>query len=576
MGRLNRSKKPREFFAALNNSITQSGRELPVVDGDLNPEFTGCFSLRQPIRLRNRVVENRLLEAQKWAALAQIGADSLENAWWQLHYVQFHDVFTGSHPTAIFHEVLALLDEIESAANAVLESAFAQLAPEKSARGVVVFNGLPWTRRDIVELALPDGWEGVSSIQNPNGAVLPFEVRDGYARVEVEIPAVGYAGFSLESGPPSVDNWRKVETAKLENEQIRLEFNTEDGISRLVWKKSGKVLLENAGSWLVLQSDAGNFQIENPNGAEVPASLGSMELETRSSPLGQTVRLSGEFPALEWMKNGVLRYSADWFLPQHSAAIELKLGLDWHGEAARVRLTLPTTLDTSTGIFEIPFGVVSRKPYSPRTNAKGEWPAHRFVTLESDGHGLALVNTGVAGVEVNGGTLSTTLLRAPASVYAGMTLDGTASGHGHHLFEFSILPYFGSWADAQVVQIAQQRNTPILAHFGAFSACDSRLQLEPANVVLSSVQAASDGCGETLVRVYETAGRATEAVLKFGGASEVCECDLAQNRGEKISISGGELVFKIQPFEIKTFRVQMSRQGATPQNSRRRISNLRL
>ena len=69
----------------------------PAVAADLNPEFTGCFSLRHPIRLRNRQVENRLLEAEKCSALADLRdadtAAALEQAWWELAFVHFHDVF---------------------------------------------------------------------------------------------------------------------------------------------------------------------------------------------------------------------------------------------------------------------------------------------------------------------------------------------------------------------------------------------------------------------------------------------------------------------------------------------------
>ncbi len=149
---------PREFFSALE----QTGRVLPVVNGDLNPEFTGCFSLRHPIRLRNRAVETRLLEADKWAALCGLDAASqvLAEAWWQLHYVQFHDVFTGSHPTEVFHQLMQTLDEIEAQANQVLQQSFARLAPPSTSASTctqpnhsfVAFNGLPWTRRDVLEV----------------------------------------------------------------------------------------------------------------------------------------------------------------------------------------------------------------------------------------------------------------------------------------------------------------------------------------------------------------------------------------------------------------------------------------
>ena len=59
---------PRRFFDALE----KTGKPWPVVWGDLNPEFSGTFSQRITIRTRNRVSENLLLEAEKWAALLRL------------------------------------------------------------------------------------------------------------------------------------------------------------------------------------------------------------------------------------------------------------------------------------------------------------------------------------------------------------------------------------------------------------------------------------------------------------------------------------------------------------------------
>ena len=559
---------PNEYFAA----IEKTGRALPVVDGDLNPEFTGCFSLRHSIRLRNRAVENRLLEADKWAALAGIGksASALEEAWWQLAYIHFHDVFTGSHPTVIFDDVMRILDEIEEVANSVLHQAFARLAPpsltpspaqKSDTCSVVAFNGLPWTRCDTLELPLPPDFDGVSRVRDAGGALIPFEVQDGMVRAFVEVPAVGFQLYSLEPGPAQAGEWKEAETGTLENAWIRFEVDRVTGIARLEWKPTGAVLLENAGGWLAAQCDNGNFQIENPNGAEVTAASGSLRLELplSPSPFRQTARLSGEFPPLSWAGAGnFLRWEAEFSLYADRPEVRLDLRLDWKGEASRLRLTLPTTLDTSAGIYEVPFGVVRRKPYSPRTNAKGEWPAHRFVALESDGHGIALVNTGVGGVEANGGTLFTTLLRAPKGEYAGMIPDATSSQHGRHEYRFSLVPYAGSWAEAGVAQFAQELNNPLLAEVRSDIAAEpsqaSLLRLEPSQVVLSCIKAASDGSEQLIVRVYETAGRKADAILTLPTVQRLWACDLQENVAEEIPGAGGEWRFVINPFEIKTFR----------------------
>jgi alpha-mannosidase len=87
---------------------------------------------------------------------------------------------------------------------------------------------------------------------------------------------------------------------------------------------------------------------------------------------------------------------------------------------------------------------------------------------------------------------------------------------------------------------------------------DSLLTLEPSNVVLSGVKAASDGSGDVVVRVYETAGRATEAALTVAGMTEAAACDLREKAGGDLPVSGGQLSLALKPFEIRTVRVRRS------------------
>jgi alpha-mannosidase len=556
------SATPADFFAA----VDAARRELPVVDADLNPEFTGCFSLRQPIRLANRRAETRLLEAEKWAALTGLAGTEadLEEAWWRMAYVQFHDVFTGSHPTAVYHGVMETLAAADSAADAVLGRAFATPAPGEGDAGTfAVFNGLPWDRRDVVEVPLPAGWEGVSRVVGAgDGSELPFSVEGGVVRVRADAPAVGWRGLSLEPGPGTdAAAWEPAETAALENEWLRLDLDREAGLARLVWKPTGATLLEGAGALLVAQRDDGNFQIENPSGAEVAALAGGpVRLEMCSpSPLGPSARLSGEFPPLPWIgPDSLLRWQAELSILPDRPEVRLKLRVEWKGEATRVRLALPTLIEAASATYEVPFGTVRRRPYTPRRNAKGEWPAHRFVALEDGRHGVALANTGVAGVEVVGGGLYTTLLRAPKGEYAGMVADDTSSMHGVHEFTFALLPYAGNWTDAGVARHAQEFNSPLVAApVATLRNGASRLRLEPADhVVLSSVRAAADGSGCLSVRVYETAGRPADVTLRVAGARAAWSTDLREAIQTEVPVADGVLGFSLRPFEIGTVLVQ--------------------
>ncbi len=373
--------------------------DYPVVNGDLNPEFTGTFSLRTPLRLRNRVVETQLLEAEKWASLAIPGFDPR---------------------TPIFR---------------------------------------------------------------------------------------------------------------------------------------------NAGDFLTAQEDIGGFQIETPNGGEIFASSGTIDPPTISTDaMGQRMTLSGQFPAMKWNKGqNRLKWSLDLQATAGEPALGLRLWLDWFGEGTRIRLNIPTLIDSAQGVYEIPFGVVRRRAYRPRGTAKGEWPAHRFVALEGQKKGLALVNRGVAGVEVSGGTLSSTLIRAyyPGPM-AWVPPTVETSQHGQHTYDFLLIPYAGSWKSAGVVRQAQEFNTPARLAEGCRvpGGQISLLTIDRENLVLSSVKTAEDGSGDLLIRFYETFGQETAGTIALPGAESACLSDVTEAPGTAISCANGRIPVSCRPFEIQTIRVK--------------------
>lgn len=556
---------PRDYFKALESM----DRVWPVIYGDLNPEFTGTFGQRAIIRQRNRRIETLLLEAEKWASLLRLSGwrEDLEQAWWDMSFIHSHDVFTGSHPTKVLNDALSILDRIEECARNILGRAFntqSSAAVEPEWLSILAFNGLPWTRDEIISLPLPCGARGVSSVIDGENNDIPFENINGKIEFRAEVPAVGIKAFKIKTGPAGGRPLlRKADESVIENEYIRLECDTQSGIRQLVWKETGEVLIVNSGDFLVVQEDRGNFQIEEPVGSEVPAIAGEVQIqEQTSSGLKRDIIMSGVFPVLGWAGEGnTLSWDARFSLIPGKPRLDVTLQLHWTGEASRIRFKLPTTVDSSEGIYEIPFGTIRRKPYSLRRTARGEWPVHRFVIVEGQGKGLALVNTGTCGVEVNGGTIWTTLLRAPKTEYAGMVPDGTSSQHGTHTFHFSIIPYAGTWTKAGVVEMAQEVNSPILATAcqGVDAGClkgKSFMTLIPSTVVLSSIKAPEDGSDELIVRFYETAGQECMAALWLSGAQEAWLSNLSESKLGPVKCLNERIEVPMRPFEIKTLRIR--------------------
>ena len=54
------------------------------------------------------------MELEKLAAWSNSGeaASRAEELWWEIAYVQFHDLITGSHPTDVYEDCLRRYDRI--------------------------------------------------------------------------------------------------------------------------------------------------------------------------------------------------------------------------------------------------------------------------------------------------------------------------------------------------------------------------------------------------------------------------------------------------------------------------------
>jgi alpha-mannosidase len=140
---------------------------LPVLDHELNYEFTGCYTTQTLITQANRFGENYCIEAETLAAIT--GRDSralLREAWINILFNQFHDILPGSgvrqtreHAMALFQETGAMTGAIKREAGKALVSGLntaALLPPAPSSQE-------PWEEGE------PAGTESPSSQPSSQG-----------------------------------------------------------------------------------------------------------------------------------------------------------------------------------------------------------------------------------------------------------------------------------------------------------------------------------------------------------------------------------------------------------------------
>ncbi len=220
----------RAFF----DRLAGDRQALPVITGELNSEFTGCYTTQTLIKKANRFAEKRLEDVGAVMGLlaAPLGRDvpqaRLTAAWRDTLFGHFHDILPGSgvhdtrtHMHGLYQQTVATTSSIETAmlrdlaarvdtaaarreipcdlpaARAPMaqgagigcgsvDGAFSQYSPATGYhhRPLIVFNTLPYARSEVVETRVWDagwGWGNADpanlpwSVEAADGTVVPAQ-----------------------------------------------------------------------------------------------------------------------------------------------------------------------------------------------------------------------------------------------------------------------------------------------------------------------------------------------------------------------------------------------------------------
>ncbi|WP_158289375.1 alpha-mannosidase [Paenibacillus flagellatus] len=295
-----------EFYARL-----ETVRErLPVVTGEQNSVFTGCYTSQTRIKTANRIGEATLQEAELFSAAASVVADAAypaaayEDAWRNVLFNQFHDILPGSgvietreHALGLFQQTMAAANTnrklaLEAIAATIDTAGLAGRADQSSTaegagagygarsfritqvergggdpRIVHVFNPSPYEREEVVEWTLWDWKSPIRTlvVRDGDGREVPYQWIDKgfhtywshhYLRLLVlaRVPACGYQTYTVSVGDephaPFLPTDPRVDRERpvvLENERLRVSFHPIDATVRsMVDKRTGTELIDPA------------------------------------------------------------------------------------------------------------------------------------------------------------------------------------------------------------------------------------------------------------------------------------------------------------------------------------------
>ena len=242
--------------------------------------------------------------------------------------------------------------------------------------------------------------------------------------------------------------------------------------------------------------------------------------------------------------------------------IEIRTQIVNQEQFVRYRALFPTSIGDGQNVHEIPFGAFQRP-------AGIEFPAQNWIDWTSDQRGVALLNRGLPGNAVSGGTMMLSLVRSTRIVaygFGGGYEPGMSSDSGLELgkeltFDYALVPHAGDWRQAAIYREGLEFNHPLLAytmasHPGVLPNRWGFLEVAPQNMVLSTFKPGSDGTA--VLRVYEASGKPTAARIRLSAqvlAAE--EVNLMEDPGRKLPVADNTLQLDFRPFEIKTVKFQI-------------------
>jgi len=610
------------------------------------PLLPGVLSSRIYLKQRNHAVQTALeahaepIAAFAWSLGEDYPAAFLEQAWKLVLKNHFHDSICGSSVDQVHREMMPRFDRAEQIATEVADDYLQRIGRRVALAGegiaLLVFNPTPARRTDRVTVwvepyvNLPTGRcceVGEEDLDlsrcvllDSDGRAVPFQVNgrrlvshdvlNGVKHMEQvrlsfqarDIPPFGYRVYLLrlsdrELSSPFAGPRLLVGERTLENEFYRLEVN-DDGTLNILDKESSAVYRDLG--YFEDSGDAGDeYNYSPPDAQEVLDTRGlAAEVDVvEDEPDWATIRIRQLFHLPESLtadrqsrsKEKVACAITSYVtLRRGGRRIEIRTVVDNQARDHRLRVAFPTGISAEESIAESAFAVVRRPvalpdDFGPVESPSPTHPQGRFVAVEGEARGFAVLNKGLPEYEVTAdGIIYITLLRS----VGWLSRDDlkTRQGHagppypvpeaqclGQHTFEYALVPYAGSWLQAGVWEEADGYTRPLrcirITGRGELPPTYSFLKVQPKELLVSAVKKAEDG-EALIVRLWNIADREIEGCLTFHRRlAEAVETNLNEEEGEKLEVVNGmQVPLRVRGCELKTIKLIVVG-GVPPQNS---------
>ena len=562
---------------------------LPLWDNELvlTTHGTGAYTSQCAMKRWNRRNEQlgdaaeRAAVAASWLGALPYPGAWLADAWFRFLVHQFHDDVTGTSIPEVYsyswndqriaqHRFATVLS---AAAGAVAR------ALDTTAQGVplVVYNAVASDRQDLVQTIVRFDGQVPSNVRvfGPDGAEVPAQVtgaHDGAVELAflARVPATGFAVYDARpsDSPGTPATGLSATTAGLENARYRVAIDANGDVSSVYDKSAGREMLagpvrlaefaDNSFTypaweipWYDLQDGPREYVLATPEVRVLEA-----------GPARATVEIRRDYGADYGTSTFVLRVSL--LGGDGGDRVEWDADIDWRTRMSLLKVEFPMKASAPSATFDLGLGAISR-PDS--TALLYEVPAQQWadVTPADKAYGASVLSFDKVGWHKPDDSLLYLTL-----IHTSMLPDNhhDTNDIGHHRTSWALYGHTGDWTNGTAAQAARF-NQPLEAfqapaHAGTLGRSFGFAHVSDPAVAIRALKQAEDS-DEVVVRLQETSGKARTGVhLVLGaGIAEAREVFGDEQPRGTATVTGGELVTDLTPFQPRSFAVRLAAPAAT-------------
>jgi alpha-mannosidase len=240
-------------------------------------------------------------------------------------------------------------------------------------------------------------------------------------------------------------------------------------------------------------------------------------------------------------------------LDADSRVLRFDCDVDWQEQHKLLKVAFPVTVSSEEATYETQFGHLRRPTHTRTSRAKAmfEVCAQRWADLSDEHYGVALLNDCKYGYDIHGSVMRLSLLRSPTHP------DPTAD-RGWHQFTYALMPHFGDFRSAGVIEAAEDLNAPVRVMPSGLPSGVSRsvMQASTLQVKVEAIKRAEDS-DAVIVRLYEAWGGSCHATIKTTlPAGRATLCDLLERERSELAIRDGEVEIDFSAFKVVTLKLE--------------------